>query len=58
MIERSTIGRRARCKDKRCQIPGRNPDDDFKPEGQDVGQEETTEMNQNAGNDDTYEVDS
>ncbi|KAM5520549.1 hypothetical protein FOXYSP1_14439 [Fusarium oxysporum f. sp. phaseoli] len=36
MIERSTIGRRARCKDKRCRIPGRNPDDDSKPEGQDL----------------------
>ncbi|RKK95489.1 hypothetical protein BFJ68_g14775 [Fusarium oxysporum] len=58
MIERSTTGRRARRKDKRCRVPGRNPDDDFKPEGQDVDQEETTEMNQNAGNDDTYEVDS
>ncbi|EXM20690.1 hypothetical protein V3481_016624 [Fusarium oxysporum f. sp. vasinfectum] len=58
MIERSTIGRRARCKDKRYRIPGRNPDDDSKPEGQDVDQEETTEMNQNAGNDGTYDVDS
>ncbi|KAL5593859.1 hypothetical protein FOBRF1_012961 [Fusarium oxysporum] len=58
MIERSTIGRRARCKDKSYRIPGRNMDDDSKPEGQDVDHEETTEMNQNAGNDDTYEVDS
>ncbi|KAF5530796.1 hypothetical protein FMEXI_13323 [Fusarium mexicanum] len=58
MVERSTFTKRARVKDSKYRNPKRYMDDASKPEGQNIDQEETTEMNQDAGSEVAHEGDS
>ncbi|PNP76663.1 hypothetical protein FNYG_10082 [Fusarium nygamai] len=49
MVDRSRVGYRARFKRNKNRDPRLKTNDNPGPEGQNVGQEETTETNQNAG---------